>query len=181
MSILYDNQPIFTQSHDKNEFVSSGTNIPVINILRHKFGYPASGETKLYFGCSKDGIPILIKQLYAVPVGNRVADNIVAYAMLKQNCGYDLAFFRQLASDFLFGTNSAAMPSDHEVAFQTWILFVDAIALNSEWRFYNFLYCLNSLSTEPMSPECNELDYERLKHTALIARSMDNKIGRAHV
>ena len=48
------------------------------------------------------------------------------------------------------------------------------IALNSEWRFYNFLYCLNSSATEPMSPECNELDYERLKHTALIAKSMDN-------
>lgn len=174
MNTLYNDQPIFTQSHDKNEFASSGTNIHVINTLRHRFGYPAAGETKLYFGCSKDGIPILIKQQYAVPVGNRAADNIAAYAMLKQNCGYDSTFFRQLASDFLFGTNSAAMPTEHEIAFQTWILFVEAIALNSEWRFYNFLYCLNSSSTEPMSPECNELDYERMKHTALIARSMDN-------
>lgn len=174
MSTLYNDQPIFTQSHDKNEFVSSGTTIPVIKTLRHKFGYPAAGETKLYFGCTKDGIPVIIKQAYAVPAGNRVADNIAAYAMLEQNCGYDLVFFRQLASDFLFGTNSAATPSDHKVAFQTWMLFVEAIALNSEWRFYNFLYCLNSSATEPMSPECNELDYERLKHTALIARSMDN-------
>ena len=164
--------PIFTQTHKKNEFLNSGQKTPVIEAIRHKCGYPAPGENRLYFGISKDGCPIGIVQSYAEPYGNRSADEISVFCMKEQNCEYDLEYFQELASDFLFGTCSAQIPYDLCTAIQTWILFVKAVSLNPSWRSYNFFIHATANPIDSIHKICVALDYESLKRTACISRDM---------
>lgn len=172
---LYEKTPIFTQTHEGNEFSSSGSNIiPALKDLRNRFGYPSENEKRQFFSISKNGEALVIIQEYSSPHGGRPNDILNVHRILKQDGDYDPVFLCQLVSDFLFLTHSARMPADKVKAFQTWVYFTEAVKLNPEWYAYNFIYEVGSKGNDEIIHECRSMNYERLKYAAIISRNMEN-------
>ena len=174
MDKYIEKAPIFTETHDGNQFSSSGSDfIPALKKMRNEYDYPSENKKK-FFAISQKGEPVFISQEYAPPSGGRPNDIIKVYRILNHDGDYDIIFLRQLASDFFFGTHSASMPDDKEKAFQTWVYFTEAVTMNTDWYAYNFIYNTASKGDDEISPECRAMNYKRLKYAAIISRNTEN-------
>ena len=186
MDRFYFGEMIFQQSHRNNEFHNEGKAPLVLPAIRQKYGFPAKGETRLYFAISQSGEAIVIQQDYAPPSNGRIADEISVYRLMRtRQAGYDKRFFQELASDLLFKTHSAEFPANEAIAIQTWILFTEAVTKNPDWHAEQFFVPAKPSANQHLrSAEiteilkyrdiCCDLTEQLLMWAAYISRSLNN-------
>jgi hypothetical protein len=143
---------ITVQNHENNQFNTQGKNVSIISTFRNKFGYPPPHKTRCFLAVSNNNeVPLFIVQKYSQPISNRPADEVEVYEIYTtveiKESDIDTSFLKQLVSDLLFNTNSAASNSLKSVI-KTWIYFINIAKYNKKLSLNEFIYKIGNKATD---------------------------------